>query len=135
MSTDASPPVNPREYAQKLMEQRSNIEAELEAHFSILKANNVTMDTPLVDREGFPRADVDIYAVRGARKRIIELRNDLKALMEEMAKALETIYAVPETNGVESMDVVEESRGEQKAFARVDGVAPNSPARDAVRVI
>lgn len=134
MSTDAPAPENPREHAQKLMEQRSNIEAELEAHFSVLQANNVTMDTPLVDREGFPRADIDIYAVRGARKRIIELRNDLKALMEEMAKALETIYAVPETNGVGSAnEIVEESREEPKAFARVDGVAPSSPASDAVR--
>ena len=125
---------NPRERAKELMESRSNIEAELEAHFSILKANDVTMETPLIDREGFPRADVDIYAVRGARKRIIELRNDLKAIMEEMATALELIYALPEANGDGGSSAAEvESGGQPKPFARVDGVAPNSPASDAVR--
>ena len=29
------------------------------------------MNGRLVDREGFPRADIDIYAVRTARNRII----------------------------------------------------------------
>jgi 26S proteasome non-ATPase regulatory subunit 9 len=134
MSTTPFPAENPRERANQLMESRSNIEAELEAHFSILKANDVTMETPLIDREGFPRADVDIYAVRGARKRIVELRNDLKAIMEEMATALESIYALPEANGVGSTSSAEEEGGDQpKPFARVDGVAPNSPASDAVR--
>ena len=133
MSTAPSSSENPRERAKQLVETRSNIEAELEAHFSILKANDVTMETPLIDREGFPRADVDIYAVRGARKRIIELRNDLKAIMEEMATALESIYALPEANGVGGTGSTEdESQDEPKPFARVDGVAPNSPASDAV---
>ncbi|TEB39809.1 hypothetical protein FA13DRAFT_1724030 [Coprinellus micaceus] len=132
MSTTPFPAENPRERANQLMESRSNIEAELEAHFSILKANDVTMETPLIDREGFPRADVDIYAVRGARKRIVELRNDLKAIMAEMATALESIYALPEANGVGSTSSAEEEGGDQpKPFARVDGVAPNSPASDA----
>ena len=29
------------------------------------------MDTPLVDRDGFPRSDIDVYAVRQARNEII----------------------------------------------------------------
>ncbi|KAF6757332.1 hypothetical protein DFP72DRAFT_890887 [Ephemerocybe angulata] len=130
MGRELPNPESPREQARKLMDQKSNIEAELEAHFTILKANNVTMDTPLVDREGFPRADVDIYAVRGARKRVIELRNDLKWNMEEMAKVLQVIYALPadgEESGAVEVEVVEKPT----PFAKVEGVAPGSPARDA----
>lgn len=133
MGFTLSPPESPAEQARALMAQKSNIEAELETHISILKANNVTMQTPLVDLEGFPRADIDIYAVRGARVRIIELRNDLKAVMDAIGKALEGIYdpslaiqqSSPNDNGSERT---------LKPFAKVDGVAPGSPAAEAVRV-
>jgi 26S proteasome non-ATPase regulatory subunit 9 len=116
------------------MDQKASIEAEIEAHISILKANDVTMETPLVDRDGFPRADIDIYAVRGARKRIIELRNDLKENMEEIAKKLQEVYAVPESapSGTEGK---ESSEGQAQPFAKVDGVAPGSPASEAVRQV
>ena len=29
------------------------------------------MDGPLVDREGYPRSDIDVYAVRTARHKIL----------------------------------------------------------------
>ena len=34
------------------------------------------MDSPLVDSEGFPLASIDVYAVRHARVKIIQLLND-----------------------------------------------------------
>lgn len=136
MGRELPSPHSPQEQARKLIEQKSAIEAELQVHFSILKANDVTMETPLVDREGFPRADIDIYAVRGTRKRIIELRNDLKAVMDEIQQALETIYAVPPPGEGSSspMQDVEEITVQPKPFAKVDGVAPGSPANDAVGI-
>jgi len=121
---------SPREQARALVSQKDDIEAELETHISILKANNVTMQTPLIDPEGFPRADIDIYAVRGARVRIIELRNDLKSVMDAIAKALEGVYdpalAVPSAQESSSKNAL-------KPFARVEAVAPGSPAAEAVR--
>jgi 26S proteasome non-ATPase regulatory subunit 9 len=124
-------PESPVEQARALMSKKDNIEAELDTHFSILKANNVTMQTPLVDPEGFPRADIDIYAVRGARVRIIELRNDLKSVMDAIAKALEGIFdpalAVPSAQGSSTGGTA------LKPFARVEAVAPGSPAAEAVR--
>ena len=124
-------PESPAEQARTLMAQKSNIEAELETHISILKANNVTMQTPLVDVEGFPRADIDIYAVRGARVRIIELRNDLKAVVDAIGKALEGIYdpALQRSSQNDSSNELP-----LKPFAKVDGVAPGSPAAEAVRI-
>ena len=124
-------PESPAEQARTLMAQKSNIEAELDTHISILKANNVTMQTPLVDVEGFPRADIDIYAVRGARVRIIELRNDLKAVMDAIGRALEGIY--DPTLQRSSQDGSSNERP-LKPFAKVNGVAPESPAAEAVRV-
>ena len=126
-------PESPVEQARALIAQKSNIEAELETHISILKANNVTMQTPLVDIEGFPRADIDIYAVRGARIRIIELRNDLKAVMDTISKALEGIYD-PSLALQPSSQNEPSSQQALKPFAKVDGVAPGSPAAEAVRI-
>jgi len=115
------------------MSRKDSIEAELDAQFSILKANNATLQSPLVDHEGFPRDDLDIYQVRNARVRTIELRNDLKAVTDDIAKALEAVYdpsAVPapasNSDGVETLTSAEEAA--TKPFARVDGVAPSSPA-------
>ncbi|KJA16473.1 hypothetical protein HYPSUDRAFT_71316 [Hypholoma sublateritium FD-334 SS-4] len=114
------------EYARSLMAQKDNIEAELESHVSILKANNVTMQTPLVDFEGFPRADIDIFAVRSARVRIIELRNDLKAVMDSIGKALEGIYDPA------LFTHTDEAASETlKPFSKVEAVAPGSPAAEA----
>jgi len=83
------------------------------------------MQTPLVDAEGFPRADMDIYAVRNARVRIIELRNDLKDITDAIGKALEGIYdpakAIPASA----------EPPPPKPFAKVNTVAPGSPAKEA----
>ncbi|KAF9077733.1 hypothetical protein BDP27DRAFT_1413425 [Rhodocollybia butyracea] len=121
-------PDSPAEQAKKLMEQKKNIETEIEAHISILKANQCTMQSPLVDPDGFPRADIDIYAVRGARVKIIELRNDLKDVMAAIGKALEAVY---DRSQITSDPEPPTEDAEPKPFAKVDGVAPGSPAADA----
>lgn len=139
-------PDSPSERARSLMARKDALEAELEAQGSILKANNTDMRQPLVDREGYPRDDLDVWAVRHARVRIIELRNDLAALMDEIAKTLETVYrrSPPPPAGESSSRIgANISQGEATIaeqqqllpFARVNGVAPGSPATDAVRPI
>ena len=76
--------------AQHLVRERDAIEANIRefdavlhsVNFSLTKSLTTTllktniqqkvgMDDLLIDREGFPRADVDIYAVRHARTQII----------------------------------------------------------------
>lgn len=135
-------PDSPSERARSLIARKDALEAELEAQGSILKANNTDMRQPLVDREGFPRDDIDVWAVRHARVRIIELRNDLAALMDEIAKSLETVYrrSPPppvEGEGSQSGSTTtasgEATIAELLPFAKVNGVAPGSPAADAVR--
>jgi 26S proteasome non-ATPase regulatory subunit 9 len=134
-------PDSPSERARSLIARKDALEAELEAQGSILKANNTDMRQPLVDRESFPRDDLDVWAVRHARVRIIELRNDLAALMDEIAKTLETVYrrspppqAEGEGTSRSGTTISEETMiSELLPFARVNGVAPGSPAADAVR--
>jgi 26S proteasome regulatory subunit N4 len=120
------------EQARTLITRKENIEAEIEAQISVLKANSSTLQSPLVDQDGFPRADIDIYAVRGARVRIIELRNDLDAVMNAIGKALEGIYDPSlRVEGDRETNSSEDNR--PKPFAKLKGVAPGSPAAEAVR--
>lgn len=47
------------------------------------------MRESLVDADGYPRNDIDVYQVRHARHQINTLQNDLKSLMKEIEKGLE----------------------------------------------
>lgn len=126
----------PADRVRTLMTQKENIEAELDAQVSILKANSSTLTSPLVDVEGFPRADIDVWAVRHARVRIIELRNDLDALRDTIATALQGVFD-PAT--LAQTEPAPQNDGSSPAsqllpFAKVNGVAPGSPAAAAVRI-
>ena len=125
-------PDNPRELARQLIERKDAIQVELDAQFSILSANQSTMQSPLVDREGFPRADIDVFAVRHARVKIIELRNDMNAVINDIARALETVHASPASDGDGRESGTSSGDGDMQPFAKVDGVAPASPAATAV---
>ncbi|MEE6521813.1 hypothetical protein FKM82_020135 [Ascaphus truei] len=91
------------------------------------------MDGPLVDREGFPRDDVDIYQVRTVRHNIICLQNDHRALMREIEEALHNLHSRDKEKREkdEAEAQAEASKQNQPlpaAFARVDTVTPGSPA-------
>lgn len=78
--------------------------------------------------------------MRNARVRIIELRNDLKANTDDLAKALELVYAPsaqPEANLSPQVppENVAIEEAPLKPFAKVDGVAPGSPAAEAASVM
>ncbi|KAF9533137.1 hypothetical protein CPB83DRAFT_845895 [Crepidotus variabilis] len=127
-------PESPREQARALMARKDALELELEGQLSVLKSNNSDLHTPLVDREGFPKADIDIWAVRTARIRVIELRNDLKSIMDAIARALEGIYDPSlATSNIEEWESQSPSASSSssKPFAKVEGVAPGSPAAEA----
>jgi 26S proteasome non-ATPase regulatory subunit 9 len=128
-------PTSPAEQARALIAKKEAIELEISANFSVLKANDAKMHGPLVDHEGFPRSDIDVWAVRTARVRIIELNNDLDRVMGEIAIALKGVY---NTNAAASPPKKIEDKGNEsvnadsKPFAKVGAVSPGSPAADAV---
>lgn len=146
----------------QLMNEKDRIEAQIDHQLSILRMNDSTMQTPLVDSEGFPRADIDIVSVRTvnfpsfahifkcmpsnlslcatlfdqARVRVIELRNDLKAIMDQIALALQGVYPPePEGNSTAADAALGNPSSrvdDQTPFAMVNGVAPGGPAAQAV---
>lgn len=112
-----------------LIALKSSIEDEVESQIAILRKNSSTLDSPLIDGDGFPRADIDVWAVRHARVKIIRLRNDLSSLMDRIAIALEHFHASQPAGGETDTEIPLRSL---LPFAKVDAVAPGSPAQSSV---
>lgn len=129
----------------ELTAKRDSLEAEIKALISVLDSHNVTMKTPLLTPDGFPRADLDVAQIRTTRARITYLINDLKSLMLVIERHLHAHFASisaerknlpesvnedkePSSSSVPNPDV---SRTLTPPFARVDSVAENGPAASA----
>jgi 26S proteasome non-ATPase regulatory subunit 9 len=108
--------------------------------------HNVTMNTPLVDPEGFPRADIDVYAIRHARVALNRLRNDHRDVVDRLGRVLEQVYAVGSTTstGEEGKGKIVNGDGpsrvealvvREQPLARVNMVSDASPAATAVSSI
>ncbi|XP_058445369.1 26S proteasome non-ATPase regulatory subunit 9 [Malaya genurostris] len=82
-----------REAVLQLIEQKESIERKINDQGKILQTNHVGMKDPLVDENGYPRNDIDVYQVRQARHQIICLQNDLKAIMKQIEQGLHTVHA------------------------------------------
>eukprot|EP00158_Paraphelidium_tribonemae_P005388 Partr_v1_DN27311_c4_g2_i1_m46732 putative 26S Proteasome non-ATPase regulatory subunit len=121
-----------RAQTMELMAKRSRVESEMREFEQILHVNNIGMREPLVDAEGFPRADVDVFAVRNARVRLIELSNDHKKLTNELAEALNGVLARPATStsptAVKEEEPIVAVDSKCKVFAVIDALLPDSPA-------
>ena len=70
------------EKRKKLEEEASAITEELTASIDGKKPMGIS--TPLVDEEGYPRNDIDVYRARNLRKRLNEIRFDHAALMKDI---------------------------------------------------
>lgn len=140
-----------RDRVMKLIQDKDRIEREIREHTAVLETNNVGMHDALVDAEGFPRSDIDVYKVRHARHRIICLQNDHKNLMKMIERGLAEVHSdllgsngegpsvnVPSSsngnghingvNGASSGDTVNGTADEGQAFAVVGCVHNGSPA-------
>ncbi|KAH0526375.1 hypothetical protein TsFJ059_009702 [Trichoderma semiorbis] len=123
----------------ELQRKKDDMEAELKSLGSVLDSHGVDMQTPLLTRDGFPRADLDVAQIRTTRARIIRLRNDYKELMTAIEKYLHEHFAniqdedeAPSAAGDE-LRILPDSHSEQldEPFAKVNTVAANSPAQQA----
>lgn len=77
-----------------MQDKRKKIEDELMMNKIVLENNRVGMRDDLVDREDFPRNDIDVYAVRIARNNIRRLENDAKEILNGMATKLEELHSL-----------------------------------------
>ena len=98
-----------------LSNQKQSLELEVNAIISELTApitittdaNTTTtappigIDTPLVDSEGYPRSDIDIYRARTLRKRFHEIKTDYKVLEGRIERGLLELTALRDASGDE----------------------------------
>ncbi|KAK7175883.1 hypothetical protein R3I93_000217 [Phoxinus phoxinus] len=115
-----------------LIKRKDEIEEQIKAYYDMLQTQEgVGIDGPLVDVEGFPRADVDLYKVRSARHSISCLQNDHKAVMVEIEEALHKLHAtarVGERKDETKMEATGQTVSLSSPFALVDAVTQGSPA-------
>ncbi|KZC06696.1 26S proteasome non-ATPase regulatory subunit 9 [Dufourea novaeangliae] len=119
-----------KDYVLQLIKDKDKIEADLKALKEILDANHVGMGEPLVDSEGYPKQDIDVYQVRHTRHKIICLQNDLKALMNKIEEGLHKVHGLA-GNEAESSDAAATNHIQDiqlEPFVRVNLVSPGSPA-------
>ncbi|CAK9301137.1 unnamed protein product [Gordionus sp. m RMFG-2023] len=73
----------------EIIKKKDGMEMELKKLMEELKSNkDIGMTEPLVDSEGFPRSDINVYSVRKLRNQIICLQNDLKDIMKVIEEKL-----------------------------------------------
>ncbi|KAI9682191.1 MAG: putative 26S proteasome regulatory subunit [Caeruleum heppii] len=153
-SGTASPAPGPAETAvdpsslPQLIAEKDRMESELKVLSSVLDSHGVNMNTSLTTFDGYPRDDIDVAQIRITRARIIPLRNDYKALMSRIELALHAHHAAlqqgqpQDTLPTSSASLVPPNSTSDRPtetsdtiietpFAKVNTVAPGSPADDA----
>ncbi|XP_036322875.1 26S proteasome non-ATPase regulatory subunit 9 [Rhagoletis pomonella] len=134
----------------KLMGEKEKLESRISEYGVILRNNDdVGMHGTLVDADGFPRNDIDVFQVRQARQQIICLQNDHKALMKEIEKQMHKLHAEAaeeraqglshKASGMHLEDDSEMSNTSNGscasstalAIAKVNMINPGSPAEEA----
>ncbi|UJR28601.1 hypothetical protein I4U23_009834 [Adineta vaga] len=124
-----------REELLVLVKQKDDIENELNELGNELKSQgDIGMTGELVDREGYPRNDIDLVRVRQARQRIICLQNDHKALMKQIEAGLIQIHENSSNNSSNTTDSTATISSQttllnKEPFLRVDIVSNESPAQ------
>ncbi|KPA77800.1 putative proteasome 26S non-ATPase subunit 9 [Leptomonas pyrrhocoris] len=81
-----------RSELRRLDEEKARLERQLTEALQYLASTPVGLHKRLVDDEGFPRSDCDLYAVRVARNTADSTRNDLRALSEKMYALLNALH-------------------------------------------
>ncbi|KAE8975559.1 hypothetical protein PR003_g26486 [Phytophthora rubi] len=133
---------------------KAEIEAEIEAAGDELTSgNNPGLHGPLVDAEGFPHADVDVYRVRQLRHTLAVKRTDHQQVMKKIEELLPQLFAArtgkkaeetpttaPQVDATlqkleaewkQKLAVVSPEEAQLRPFAVVESVQDESPAQAA----
>lgn len=116
---------------EELEKKKLEIENQLsELEKVLIQEGNVGLTGALVDAEGYPRADIDLYKVRLARQQINCLRNDYKQVLNLIEIELAKIYsAASTTTKNDSSNVTNNLKG--RPFCLITQVDTGSPASEA----
>jgi 26S proteasome regulatory subunit N4 len=117
---------DPKRKLLELQAQRDALEMEAEAIVSELNSPGskgepaVGVKGSLVDKDGFPRADVDVYRARTLRHRLAVISTDHKALMKDIESALRDLHA---SYHLPVYEELEKQRQKELGEAKVAGSA------------
>ena len=114
-----------------LMKEKDALEAEAEGITAELESPPASggpppgVKTKLVDDEGYPRADIDLWRVRTLRNRLACIQTDHKAVMKSIEELLPVLLVkgAVEEKSDDAMDI-----DPIEPFALVNNVKENSPA-------
>lgn len=122
-----------RDKLKDMIAKKNNMEEEIKQLYDVLLSQgNVGMTEPLVDTEGFPRNDIDVYQVRSSRNKISCLQNDHKSLMEQIEEELHNLHSESKPTTTEDIPVIDVIMTEPPApFASINLVSSGSPAENA----
>lgn len=115
-----------RQSLDRLDVQRKSLELEGETIISELTAvpesggSPMGIDTPLVDPEGYPRGDVDVYRARDLRKRLAVIKTDRQVLMTQIDALLKQLAVVQNPNKPEEEKKEMEARSAPKPKPKFD---------------
>ncbi|KAJ3128425.1 26S proteasome non-ATPase regulatory subunit 9 [Nowakowskiella sp. JEL0407] len=120
-------------HATKLLAEKDALELQISALLDSLKDMGVGMSDSLIDADGFPRADIDVYTIRHVRNQIIRLKTDLKNKMKEMEAALYTLHSVKwkESVGEDSNSPPAQRKAVFSPFLKINKVLLESPSHSA----
>lgn len=121
--TSASPPIEEmdkdtlRQELRRLEKEKTLLEQKLTDALQYLASTPVGLRGRLLDDDGFPRSDCDLYAVRTARNTADCTRNDLRALSERMYALLNALHCNTKDEAEQQMVQDAATRRERQAAA------------------
>ncbi|KAG8462693.1 hypothetical protein KFE25_004669 [Diacronema lutheri] len=96
MADTASTEAQMKEELRSMMASMRQLEEEISQTVAALSAPGLGgLRGPLVDVDGFPRADVDVHGTRTLRNQHARLDTDHKALMAQIERRLVAMHALP----------------------------------------
>jgi 26S proteasome non-ATPase regulatory subunit 9 len=112
-----------------LLAQREVLEIEADAIGSELTSPGPNGEPPaglkdsLVDKEGYPRGDIDIFRVRTQRHRLAEINTDYKDLMKDITEETKKVHALKmqedARNGTSNRSSASTSSGDSTSAAEL----------------
>lgn len=103
-----------KDQLKSLVTQREMLEIEADAIHSELTSMGPNGELPpglkgdLIDEEGFPRNDIDLYNVRNKRRRLAEINTDHKALMKTVEALTSRIFEIARTTAAQVTTIATE---------------------------
>ncbi|CAL4131734.1 unnamed protein product [Meganyctiphanes norvegica] len=106
-----------------------SLEESIKQLWSIGFNNNIGMNEALVDNDGYPRGEIDVYQVRHARHQLKCLQNDHTALMKRIEEGLNEIHTNMKSSDTDPNGVnMAPPSPLLEPFVKVDRVDLASPA-------